>query len=524
MTVKIDLEESKWTKLPRDQNRVLDMIAHRLNKSRKTLVITGAGISCNAGIPDFRSKDGLYNMVKHQHPNVVVKGKDLFDSIVFSEEKSAAVFYTFMAELRRCMTKAKPTAAHRFIKTLQSKQKLLRCYTQNIDGLESHVDLSIGGSLSLTDSKTISAVSERLGDSPKKPTKTAILKHLDVIQLHGDIHTLKCTCCSESFDWLPEITKTLVAGESPECPSCVSKSNERLARGMRSTAIGGLRPNIVLYGEEHPHGDIIGTCIAKDAQSKPDIMLVIGTTMKVVGLKKLVRDVAKSMKQGTANKKPEQHPLIVLVNKTDIGLGSWTDIIDYHIKCDCDEWIKDLKTRVPDLFAIQTKIDEFTTNISSENPKTTTTSIDLHDANNLPPVTAEVQTPSRRTRSSTKQEMAMLLTPSSTPRKRKAETAEDISLLTPPQTRSTKRSRRKLSPEEPVSVVPIDAYPSPFATPSKRGRGANNKKHDEIFNDIDCPQTASRLLFSKINSQGAQRGLALDDCAPIKNTEKRQRR
>lgn len=75
---------------------------------------------------------------------------------------------------------------------------------------------------------------------------------------------------------------------------------------MRSTAIGGLRPNIVLYGEEHPHGDVIGTCIARDARSKPDVMLIIGTTMKVLGLKKLVRDIAKSMKD----------------NKKDTAIGS----------------------------------------------------------------------------------------------------------------------------------------------------------------------------------------------------------
>lgn len=51
--------------------------------------------------------------------------------------------------------------------------------------------------------------------------------------------------------------------------------------------------------------------------------------------------------------------MVVLVNKTDIGLNAWEDVIDFHVKADCDEWIRDLKGRVPELFAVQTKIDEF---------------------------------------------------------------------------------------------------------------------------------------------------------------------
>lgn len=390
MTIKIDIQDSKqFAQLTRDNSRHLDSIAHKINKSRKVLVITGAGISCNAGIPDFRSKDGLYNMVKQQHPNSVVKGKDLFDSILFTNPDSAAVFYTFMAQLRKCILLSKPTLTHKFIKNLKDKNKLLRCYTQNIDGLETQTGLCLASRIKKEqdhvyikqeNKNTIipkSLPSKEITKKKKKQHISSQLTQMDVVQLHGDIHTLKCSHCSSIFPWTIDFEKLCILGEPPACPKCTVKSEERQSRGMRTSHIGDLRPNIVLYGEEHPEGEVIGKCIAKDARSKPDVLLIIGTSLKVVGLKKLIKDVVKSMNRNTSTtttssaedqnnndnksrgtrKKPNS--IVILINKTDVALGPWQDMIDFHIKCDSDEWILDLKTRVPDLFTIQTKIDEY---------------------------------------------------------------------------------------------------------------------------------------------------------------------
>ena len=46
-----------------------------LHKSRRVVVITGAGISVSGGIPDFRSMHGLYDLAKRQFPGTVMKGK-----------------------------------------------------------------------------------------------------------------------------------------------------------------------------------------------------------------------------------------------------------------------------------------------------------------------------------------------------------------------------------------------------------------------------------------------------------------
>jgi NAD-dependent histone deacetylase SIR2 len=297
----------------------LNNIAHRLIKSRRILVVTGAGISCNAGIPDFRSKDGLYCLIKHQYPNAVVRGENLFDTSVFGSEETASIFFTFMAALRRCAASAKPTATHAFIRHLKHKGKLQRCYTQNIDGLETKLGLSTDG------------------------------RNADVIQLHGDINSLRCMQCSTGCEWNDEYEQHFDNGTTPICPNCHESQQRRLRAGKRATGVGSLRPNIVLYGEEHPGGELIGECSAKDFKKKSDFLLIFGTSLKVVGIRRLVREMARVVK--------ENGGLVVFVNKTEVSRSAWKDIIDFHIQGDTDEWVADLKKQVPDFFNLQTKLE-----------------------------------------------------------------------------------------------------------------------------------------------------------------------
>lgn len=324
MTVKLHLTErdSKGSK----SDTALQDIAFRIAKAKKILAVTGAGVSCNAGIPDFRSADGLYNMVKKQYPGVVVKGKDLFDSVLFSSPETIQVFFTFMGHLRQCILSARATHTHKLLRVLKDKKKLLRCYTQNIDGLENQEELSTG----------ISAQSWRT---------------LDVVQLHGDIHKLKCMHCSTIVDWNEERVQECKQGEAPECPTCRIVQEDRARRNRRCTGVGRLRPNIVLYGEEHPDGDVIGKCAAADMRARPDFLLIAGTSLKVVGIQKLVRQAAKAVKA--------RGGIVVFVNKSEVGQCSWTDVIDYHVEADCDEWVSNLKTRIPDFFAVQTSMTKF---------------------------------------------------------------------------------------------------------------------------------------------------------------------
>lgn len=93
--IPIDLLDSP-NDIPSETSIKLNEVIKFISKSKKMTVLTGAGISCNAGIPDFRSSDGLYNMVKSKYPKSIVRGQDLFDISLFRDEISLSIFCTFM--------------------------------------------------------------------------------------------------------------------------------------------------------------------------------------------------------------------------------------------------------------------------------------------------------------------------------------------------------------------------------------------------------------------------------------------
>jgi len=121
----------------------------------------------------------------------------------------------------------------------------------------------------------------------------------------------------------------------------------REARGKRALKIGTLLPNIVLYNDPsgHPSADDITTLISADLGRRPDLLLIVGTSLKVFGIKKLVRDFAKIVH---ANKGS-----VILINKVPLPASEWNGVIDYWVESDCDEWVHDLKTRIPDLWMKQ---------------------------------------------------------------------------------------------------------------------------------------------------------------------------
>ncbi len=107
----------------------LEELCRRLKEGRykKVIVMTGAGISVSAGIPDFRSPgSGLYetlDLEKFQLPSA----EAVFDIEFFRSNPKP--FFMLSKELFYAQA-YKPTAAHYFIKLLSNKGLLLRCYTQ----------------------------------------------------------------------------------------------------------------------------------------------------------------------------------------------------------------------------------------------------------------------------------------------------------------------------------------------------------------------------------------------------------
>ncbi|PIA15308.1 DHS-like NAD/FAD-binding domain-containing protein, partial [Coemansia reversa NRRL 1564] len=266
--------------------------------ARRVVVVTGAGISVNSGIPDFRSSDGLFRQIQAAHGGLVSKGRDLFDaSVVFQSAQTAEVFYQWMTQLRRQCASAQPGVVHRFLRQLADRGMLLRSYTQNIDGLERKAGLA-------------------------------------VVPLHGSMDRLACQLCAGSFPFSEQSNATMVAGSA--CADCVQRSETREACGRRSLPAGKLRPTVVLYEEPHPHCEDIARIISHDARalgarraaSKVDVVLVFGTTLKVPGCRQLVRRLATASPDTTT----------ILVNNEPICGRAWDGIIDYQIVGCVDEW------------------------------------------------------------------------------------------------------------------------------------------------------------------------------------------
>ncbi len=101
-----------------------------IDSSENIVFFGGAGVSTESGVPDFRSKDGLYNnrgvQFEKYHPEYL-----LSHSCLFGEPKVFFEFYRQKMDAR----KIKPNAAHLFLAELEKTGKLKAVITQNIDGL-----------------------------------------------------------------------------------------------------------------------------------------------------------------------------------------------------------------------------------------------------------------------------------------------------------------------------------------------------------------------------------------------------
>lgn len=259
------------------------------------------------------------------------------------------MFYQFIASLRqRIRDEVRSTSpVHKFVRALRDGGRLMRCYTQNIDGLESREGL-------VTDLARGRGNKRRFMKKHYEAPRPTYIPGTDfdggceVVQLHGDLDKLRCTVCSTRYEWSDGETEIYLEGAAPNCPKCADKSAERQASGKRGLAVGSLRPNIVLYGEDHPCNTLLTPLIPFDAGCQPEGLIIMGTSLKVFGLQKIVRQFAKAVH---AHKNGKGR--VIFVNRTRPAESVWEGIIDDFVAMDCDDWVDDLKGRRPDLWLRQ---------------------------------------------------------------------------------------------------------------------------------------------------------------------------
>ncbi|KAG6011512.1 hypothetical protein E4U43_008265 [Claviceps pusilla] len=302
LSLAISRELSKRIKL--SSYNTVDDAVRLLAKCNNIIVVTGAGISTSLGIPDFRSKGtGLYSKLEYLG---LSDPQEVFDIDVFRQDP--AIFYSVAKDIIPATDRYTPT--HKFIAMLHQRGKLLTNYSQNIDNLE----------------------------------VKAGLPRSKLIQCHGSFGTATCVECRYQMDGhiiFPDIR----AGRIPRCPRCIQSlrgANGSVKKRKRSAAAaaaadsskrrrhqqpqrwssahdssddddlednipqaGVMKPDITFFGEDLP--DEFSRRLTEHDRDKVDLVIVIGTSLKVTPVSEIVSFLPPHVPQIYISRQPVNH-------------------------------------------------------------------------------------------------------------------------------------------------------------------------------------------------------------------------
>jgi NAD-dependent deacetylase len=196
-----------------DIERLHDMIG----AAKRIVAFTGAGISTESGIPDFRSPGGIWTKYQPIY----------FDDFVSSEEMRREAWRRKFAT-DETMVKAEPNAGHRALAKLVEQGRMSAIITQNIDGLH-----------------------QRSGVPDAK-----------VIELHGNTTYATCLDCGQRYELEPIRRAFLGDGQLPVCVKC---------DGLVKTAT-------ISFGQAMPE---IAMARAQDETMGCDLFIVLGSSLVV---------------------------------------------------------------------------------------------------------------------------------------------------------------------------------------------------------------------------------------------------
>jgi NAD-dependent SIR2 family protein deacetylase len=216
-----------------------------------------------------------------------------------------SIFCQMIGQLAEASEVAKPTPFHDLLKALDDRGKLLRVYTQNIDSLEAKTGLSFGvpefeDRRQRVRAKTQPSSGLLTPPSSQERLPTPPADTPRCIPLHGTLQSVHCLNCNHSFALAPHLSE-FNSGNLPICSDCIALEETRQLIGKRSRGIGRLRPSVVLYNETHKDGEGVGDVVQRDllgrgGRSGPDLLLVVGTSLRVPGTKRIVREFSKAVK------------------------------------------------------------------------------------------------------------------------------------------------------------------------------------------------------------------------------------
>lgn len=151
----------------------IEQIAYWLDSSRSAVILSGAGISTESGIPDFRSPGGVWSKYRTVY----------FDEFLTSPE-GRHEYWRQKSEMHREFADAQPNAGHHVLSRWEAAGRIRGVITQNIDGLH------------------------QMAGSQK------------VFELHGTARQAACLDCAARYEINPLVAQFLAESRVPECAAC----------------------------------------------------------------------------------------------------------------------------------------------------------------------------------------------------------------------------------------------------------------------------------------------------------------
>jgi NAD-dependent deacetylase len=200
-----------------DFNSRQQILLEAINAASNIIVFTGAGISTESGVPDYRSPGGLWH-----------KFEPIMYEDFLSSEETRREDWRRRFILNDEFNKAEPNDGHRAIVELQAQDKLLRVITQNVDGLHQRSGISDG----------------------------------NIVELHGNCTYATCLNCSKPYSLQQCHDKIETTDRSPVCEEC-----------------GGLlKVAVINFGQAMPLEEMMQ---AEEDTKNCDLFLVLGSSLQV---------------------------------------------------------------------------------------------------------------------------------------------------------------------------------------------------------------------------------------------------
>jgi len=210
----------------------IDDVRRRIDAAERVVVLTGAGISTESGIPDFRGPRGVWT----RNPGAE-KQSTIQNYLADPEVRKAA----WRARVDSPAWTAEPNVGHRALVALERRGKLHALVTQNIDELH-----------------------QRAGSSPAK-----------VVEVHGSMRRVMCWECGRRAPMEEALARVRAGEGDPPCPAC-----------------GGIQKSDTISFGQALVPEVIERALR--AASEADLLLAIGSTLQVQPVARMVPIAARA--------------------------------------------------------------------------------------------------------------------------------------------------------------------------------------------------------------------------------------